>query len=156
MLKRILSPETCARCRICCGFDSTDLWEMPVLPEETVLEMRQKEPTLALCPSGNEETFAVPALETGELYTCPMLGEMGCLMGEDKPFDCKIWPFRLMRDEFGTLRIAVAAYCPGLQKYTDKALRTFLGEGLAEKILAYGAVHPAHVKPYHANYRWIW
>ena len=35
MLKGLLSKSVCGECRICCGFDSTDVWEMPVMNEET-------------------------------------------------------------------------------------------------------------------------
>ena len=31
MLRNILSPETCAKCRICCIFDKYDVWETPVV-----------------------------------------------------------------------------------------------------------------------------
>ena len=34
MLRNILSPETCAKCRICCIFDKYDVWETPVVSAE--------------------------------------------------------------------------------------------------------------------------
>ena len=33
MLKKILSPESCAQCRLCCIFDRYDVWETPVFNE---------------------------------------------------------------------------------------------------------------------------
>ena len=34
MLTEILSREECAKCRICCCFDSYDIWEAPVISKE--------------------------------------------------------------------------------------------------------------------------
>ena len=98
MLRKILSPETCAACRLCCGFDCTDTWEFPVLPQETVEAMHRRGVSPKLVPAGEEQTFAAPPLRGEELFFCPMLCETGCTMGAEKPFDCKVWPVRMMRD----------------------------------------------------------
>ena len=34
MLKKILSPLSCAQCRVCCVFDRDDCWEMPLVYPE--------------------------------------------------------------------------------------------------------------------------
>ena len=34
MLNGLLENKICASCKICCGFDNTDLWEMPVMNEK--------------------------------------------------------------------------------------------------------------------------
>lgn len=156
MLKQILSPKTCAECRLCCGFDCTDLWELPVLPAETVEALRRRDPAVTLTATGEEQTFTAPELRENEIYACPMLGASGCTMGDEKPFDCKIWPFRMMQDETGALRIAVASYCPGMEQYTEEQLRDFLSQGLAQQILDYAKAHPSHMKPFSAQYRMIW
>lgn len=156
MLRKILSPETCAACRLCCGFDCTDTWEFPVLPQETVEAMHRMGVSPKLVPAGEEQTFAAPPLRGEELFFCPMLCETGCTMGAEKPFDCKVWPFRMMRDLAGNVRVAVAGYCPGMKRYTDEQLETFLAEeGLGKLLLAYAAEHPAHVKPYSKEYRFL-
>lgn len=156
MLKKILSPQTCAACRLCCGFDCTDLWELPVLPEETVETIHQMGVHPALVSMGDEQTFSAPPLEGETLFVCPMLCDTGCTMGMQKPFDCQIWPFRIMRDKTGAVRIAAASYCPGMERYTDEQLHAFLAEGLGKQILTYAAAHPAHVKPFSEQYRFIW
>lgn len=85
-----------------------------------------------------------------------MLSETGCTMGTEKPFDCQVWPFRLMRDKDGAVRITVADYCPGMQSYSTLQLREFLQKGLAEQLLAYGKAHPSHVHPMAEAYRVVW
>ena len=161
MLKKILSPETCAACRLCCRFDASDIWELPVLPPETVQAVQKLKPETEFMPMGTECTFAAPPLEGDALYTCPMLTESGCgLSPEDKPFDCKIWPFRVMQQPDGTHVIAVCELCKGIGELSDEQLRAFLEEGLGEQCLAYAERHPSHIKPlkegYHPipAYRW--
>ena len=45
---------------------------------------------------------------------------------------------------------------PGMERYTDEQLETFLAEeGLGKLLLAYAAEHPAHVKPYSKEYRFL-
>ncbi|MBQ8687453.1 MAG: hypothetical protein IJ512_02740 [Ruminococcus sp.] len=155
MLKKILSPETCAQCRLCCQFDATDIWELPVLPPETLAAVQKLRPDTAFISSGDEHTFASPALSGEELFACPVLTECGCgLSSADKPFDCKIWPFRLMRHTDGSCVIAVSELCKGVAHLSDDALRQFLTEeGLADLCFAYARSHPAHIKPLMDGYR---
>lgn len=153
MLRQILSPETCAECRICCGFDASDLWELPVLPPETVNAVTRHNDKLQFVSAGEEQVFDAPDLSENELFPCPMCSDTGCIMGDEKPFDCKVWPFRLMQDTAGALHIAVASYCPGIKQYTDQQLRAFLEQGLGQTMLTYAKSHPAHIKPFSADYR---
>lgn len=156
MLKKILSRKTCAACRLCCQFDASDIWELPVLPPETVKAVKQIKPDTEFTPFGTECTFAAPALKGEELFACPMLTGHGCGLSEqDKPFDCKVWPFRLMRTKNGKVGIAISELCNGMQSYTDTQLQTFLQEGPAETMFAYAEQHPAHVKPWMDGYRVI-
>ena len=109
MLKKILSRTTCAACQLCCQFDASDIWELPVLPKETVAAIQKYRPETAFVPVGAEQTFAAPPLKGEELYACPVLTEHGCgLLEQDKPFDCKVWPFRLMRTENGAVCISIS------------------------------------------------
>lgn len=127
-----------------------------MLPPETVDAMHRMGVSPKLTPAGTEETFAAPPLSGDELFYCPMLCETGCTMGAEKPFDCKVWPFRMMRDASGEVRVAVAGYCPGMERYSDAQLEAFLQEdGLGKQLLAYAKQHPAHVKPYSAQYRFL-
>ena len=58
MLKKILSRTTCAACQLCCQFDASDIWELPVLPAETVAAIQKYRPETAFVPVGAEQTFA--------------------------------------------------------------------------------------------------
>lgn len=109
MLTKILSRSTCAACRLCCQFDASDIWELPVLPPETMAAVQQIQPDTKFISVGIEHIFAAPPLKGAELFASPMLTAHGCGLSEqDKPFDCKVWPFRLMRTKNGKVGIAIS------------------------------------------------
>ena len=42
MLSKILSKEECAKCRICCCFDSYDIWETPYISQTLASKILQE------------------------------------------------------------------------------------------------------------------
>ena len=157
MLKKILSPKTCAQCRLCCKFDRTDTWEIPVFDESTADAAKALCPDAEFTDAGSELTFKAPILTGDELFPCPALTDNGCgLSAENKPFDCKIWPFRMMRDDSGNTVIALSELCTGMSEHSDETLRNFLtSEGLDRIIFEYASIHPSHIKPLAEGYRVI-
>ena len=63
MLKKILSRTTCAACQLCCQFDASDIWELPVLPAETVAAIQKYRPETAFVPVG-----AAVAIRSGNAH----------------------------------------------------------------------------------------
>ena len=155
MLKNILKGSDCAACKICCVFDKYDLWETPVLHGELKDLVAERFPGTAFVQKGGGWLFRMEGTEEAgeELYYCPMLDrEKGCRLGDDKPFDCRIWPYRVM--ELGGKRvISMASICPTMYKKPLNELRGELERnGLAEKIFAFAEEHPDIVKPYDNGY----
>ena len=131
MLKKILSKDTCANCRICCVFDNDDLWELPGEIEK---------------PQQSEDG----------LYYCPKLSEKGCTLGDKKPFECKIWPFRVMEYK-GNLVITLSPVCDSLYKKPLNELMEFLkNDRLYELIFKTAKQLPDIVKPYVNGYPILW
>lgn len=151
MLKEILDPESCAKCRICCVFDSSDIWEMPVFTSETAEKMRSTNPEINFVPYGNGFVIDPGELGESELFNCPALTENGCMLGDEKPFDCRIWPFRIM-NVGGIRAITIASLCSELYSRPLSQLVDFLNKGLAENIFRYADEHPEIVKPYDDGY----
>lgn len=149
MLKKILSPQTCAECRVCCVFDSNDIWEIPVISAELKSKLSNKAEFVerdGVC------TFAMPFKEGEELVSCPMLTEGGCALGDDKPFDCKVWPFRVMRLDKSTVGITVSPVCEHISSLPLSRLSEFLQEGLAEEMFDKARLCPEIIKPYQDGY----
>ena len=152
MLKNILSGSDCASCKICCIFDKYDIWETPVLDEPLRKLVEERFPEVSFVQKGDGWIFRMEEAED-ELYYCPMLDhKTGCRLKDNKPFDCRIWPYRVM--ELGGKRvISMASICPTMYSKSLKELVDELDRnGLAEKIFAHADTHPYIVKPYDNGY----
>lgn len=151
MLKEILSPESCQKCRICCVFDSDDIWEIPVFSEKQQARIAEKNPQYSFIPRGNNSLVFDMKFGNDGLAACPALSENGCTLCENKPFDCKIWPFRVMeRDE--EVLLTLAPLCEAVNKL-DNNLLTRFAEKLAPVVFAEAEKNPDIIKPYVEGYR---
>jgi Fe-S-cluster containining protein len=150
MLKKILSPEKCGKCRVCCGFDESDKWEIPLVFAD-LKDYVEKNYDIKLVPRGQEFVFDMK-FNGEELVYCPMVGENGCVLGDRKPFDCRIWPFRV-NELNGKRVITVSPVCEEVSALTLKTLSEFLnGDGFAEMLFHEADLHPDMVKPYIKGY----
>ena len=156
MLKNILSPQSCAKCRICCIFDKYDVWETPVISDELYEKLKETRPDLKFVSKGGSGAYIFNMESTWdekeELFRCPALDpQKGCTLGELKPFDCKIWPYRIM--ELGDRRvITIASICPEMYSKPLNKLVEELETGLADVIFAEADKNPAIIKPYEQGY----
>lgn len=152
MLKNILSGESCAKCQLCCIFDKYDIWETPTVNDELFEKIKNEYPEVEFIEKA-EDGRILKCIPDGELFNCPLLDKSsGCKLGDSKPFDCKIWPYRIM--EFGGKRvISIASICSEMYNKPLSALVNELMEnGLAEKIFSEADIHPEIVKPYQKGY----
>ena len=147
MISEVLSRETCAACRFCCAFRRQSLWELPVFSPEAVealsaagFAFRNGRPVL-------DDAYATDDPE--EEAPCPFLDPArGCTLGEDeKPFDCRIWPLRVV-DRDGTLAVALDPACKAIGAEPPEKLVVLVRNGLGKRILEYAAGHPEIVKPW--------
>lgn len=151
MLKKILSGRSCAECRLCCVFDRYDVWETPVFTEEIRDKILSAKPEAEFIGKDGGYIFRVGEIGEDQLFSCPALTETGCMLGDEKPFDCRIWPYRIM-EVGGRRAITIASICDELYNRPLSQLVDFLKEGLADIIFAYADAHPEIVKPYYEGY----
>lgn len=150
MLKEILSKNDCAKCRICCGFVESDKWEIPLIFRENKDKIEEK---LGVSLEKRGEEYVLPMKFDGEkVVYCPAVSENGCTLGELKPFDCAIWPFRV--NLLGNIRvITVSPVCESVSKLPLKTLCDFIQkDGFAQKLLSEADKHPEMIKPYISGY----
>ena len=149
MVKKLLSAETCRKCKVCCGFTREDIWEIPLIYTEN-REAVENKTGARLIPRGSELVFDMSF--DGELSYCPALTESGCSLGEHKPFDCAVWPFRV--NSLGkTLIITVSTVCESVFSLPLKSLCDFVrADGFSEKLFCEAHKHPDIVKPYIGGY----
>lgn len=148
-LKKILSSESCGKCRVCCGFTRDDIWEIPLVFKEDRRAVEEKL-GVELSPRGGEFVFDMEF--DGDISYCPALSDNGCVLGELKPFDCAVWPFRV--NMLGNTRvITVSPVCETVFSLPLKALSDFVNEdGFADALFAEARKHPDMVKPYIDGY----
>lgn len=149
LLKKILSPESCGKCRVCCGFTAEDIWEIPLVYAENRKAVEDRL-GVTLAPRG--EAFVFDMEFNGNISFCPALSEHGCALGELKPFDCAVWPFRV--NLLGDIRvITVSPVCETVFSIQLKTLSDFVNtDGFAEALFAEARKHPDMVKPYIDGY----
>ena len=87
--------------------------------------------------------------DSEEEAACDYLDEhKGCILSqEDKPFDCKIWPLRIMR-KGDRLVIALTPTCPSIGREPSEELKELVNNGLGEVIYNYAKENPFIIKEY--------
>ena len=149
MLKEILSGKDCAECRVCCIFDRSDCWEVPLVEPALAAYISENYPDVKLKKVGNCSVFDSEFDEKG-LTTCPMLSETGCRLGDKKPFDCRIWPFRVMRKD-GLLMLTLSPVCGTVSRLPVEQVSAFAAK-IADTIYKAAENNPEMIKDYIEGY----
>lgn len=155
MLSKILQKETCAGCRFCCSFRRCSLWETPLFPMEVTDKYVSK--------GYSFNTFDINGASCGQLelagnyktesedeeVPCSFLDpNKGCTLDDsEKPFDCKIWPLRIM-NKSGSLVIALTPTCPAINEIDIEEVRRLTIEELKTPIVEYAKRNPFIIKEY--------
>lgn len=161
MLSGILKKEDCASCRFCCSFRRTSLWEVPVFTKDNIEAIKHNPDLDSSVLNVNESCGFIKAKfdlsgnyktdDALEEAPCPYLGKSGCVLSdEEKPWDCKIWPLRVMKKENDNI-IALTPTCPSINKLDIETVRTYV-DGIRDDILEYAKEHPFLVKDYRADF----
>lgn len=157
MLTKLFGRKTCAECKWCCVFDKTDHWETPLIVSENLSVLRQKFPEATFAPLNKDYKLDLSSTFVSdnpkEYAFCPFLDQKsGCVLPEEeKPFDCKIWPFRLMRKE-GDLVLTLTPTCPACNAMPIELIEDFAKQGIVKVIANYADDHPDMILPYRNGY----
>ena len=155
MLSRVLSKQSCAACKFCCSFRRQSLWETPLFPPE-VVEKLSKPNEYSVVGEFRNGQIVLGGYRTDnpeEEVPCTFLDlHKGCILkAEDKPFDCSIWPLRVM-EKGGELVIALTPTCPTIGAMPRPELVELVKNGLGAKIFEYAKTHPYIVKKYREGF----
>ncbi len=150
MLSSVLEKSTCKNCRFCCEFEKADEWETPIINEHLANLLKQK--GVKVKKQNNNYTFDLE-FEGKEIKKCPFLSEKGCSLDEEnKPFDCKIWPLRVMKKQ-DKIYLTLAKTCPAFEnddtRIIDLSLKLF------ESITIYAKNNKGAIKEYSPDYKII-
>lgn len=148
MLSTLLSKADCAACRLCCKFDSYDLWQTPVIYRSLASRILQEySPDMQFVKRDEHFLMKMEKEPGADVYYCPLLdNETGCTMGNDKPFDCAIWPFMVM-ELCGRKVLTLSPACPVVngKKFDDVCIAA---QKAAPEVFAFADEHPEVVRPY--------
>lgn len=152
MITEILSRKSCAKCRICCVFDREDSWEMPLIEPELAALIKEEHPNVKMKKTGENSRCMIFDAEYDEkgLSRCPMLTENGCGLGDDKPFDCRIWPFRIMR-RGDCLLLTLSPVCETVSNLPADKISAFVA-GISDRIFKEAERNPEMIKEYIDGY----
>lgn len=152
MLKKLLSREECAKCRICCCFDSSDIWEAPVIDSEKSQQITKDfKADQEFVEKDGHYLLKMKKEPNRDLYYCSLLDhEKGCIMGNEKPFDCRIWPFRIMSLN-GRIVITLSPVCPVVKTRSLEDIMNVCKD-ISEEAFDQARRHPEYVKPYISGY----
>jgi len=119
MLENIIKYNDCAKCKFCCRFTKTNLWDVPLFTEG------QKAMYSHISFQKHRGLWTPQLIEESLLYICPFLdASSGCVLGKLKPFDCNLWPFYVMKKD-SRIFIVSCDYCPAVNKIDcEKQLST--------------------------------
>lgn len=157
MLSSILSKEECARCRFCCAFKRQSLWETPLFDAESVAALAEKYRGAKFKKSGDMFTVDIDGSyktqNPDEEAPCPFLNtESGCVLRDDeKPFDCKIWPLRIM-NKSGKILIALTPTCPVINNIPIERVVDLVEKGLGNVIFDEAKKTPGIIKEYREGF----
>ncbi|GHV46299.1 hypothetical protein FACS189499_01150 [Clostridia bacterium] len=108
----LFSGEVCAECRYCCFFSEDDIWELPVISDDA-LRVLDGKPGFSGDVSysySDGKRFFSPVYNDEHLFRCPALGGNGCVLGDERPLDCRLYPFRIVL-RGGERFLAIAKDC---------------------------------------------
>jgi hypothetical protein len=155
MLSSLLTKKQCAACKFCCSFRRQSLWETPLFPPEVVekLSLPNEYGVVGEFRDGQIVLGSYKTDDPEEEVPCTFLDpHKGCILKpEDKPFDCSIWPLRIMRKD-GELVIALTPTCPSIGAVPNQSFVDLVKSGLGEKIFEYAKTHPYIIKNYREGF----
>ncbi|MBQ7593135.1 MAG: hypothetical protein IJU48_02130 [Synergistaceae bacterium] len=154
MLRKVLSPSECAKCKFCCSHRRASLWETPRFDLTLLEKLKRKYPFAKFKVYGDYATMDLSGRyktdDPEEEALCWFNEGKGCILGEDKFFECAIWPLSLMQ-KGSQLVIALAPNCKALSSKREE-MQKLVDEELGEKMFVHAEKFPLSVKDYREDY----
>lgn len=159
MLSKILKKEDCAKCRFCCSFRRTSLWETPIFTEENINAIKSSSYDASVLNEFLSDNITYATYDLSDKYLtsdseeevpCPYLDQSsGCILSdEEKPWDCKIWPLRVTQKKEGRIVVALTPTCPSINKLGIEKVCDFVDDNLKKELVNYATAHPYLIKDF--------
>lgn len=129
-LPQIVPQSWCRDCQICCRFPATEDVQTPTWSAQEVQWAKKAGGLEDWFAPGKESPSQVPVLQSYEKGChCPafQVEKNICSIYSDRPLDCRLYPFVLVRDSGRTrVTLAMDLKCPYLEKHgTDREVSDY-------------------------------
>jgi Fe-S-cluster containining protein len=152
-LKQIVPSSLCFTCDVCCRFPEETSFLAPFFTEEEIgaLPGNKKK----FFPSEQGAKIKLVPHTDGEGCICPNFDPktQHCLIYEERPLDCRIYPFALLRDREGAVALGIDTKCPFIQEHAwDPQMKRDAEDARAflesDPIVAVLESHPGLIGPF--------
>lgn len=151
-LKQIVPSALCLTCDVCCRFPEETSFLTPFFTEEEIDRLGPVEKRFFDAPSKGSK---IKLEHYGDGCVCPCFDPKTqyCKVYGERPLDCRIYPFTLMRDENGTVVLGIDKKCPFIQEHAQEANMISDAEEVtrfleSDPILEILVFHPALIGPF--------
>lgn len=152
-LKQIVPSSLCFTCDVCCRFPEETSFLAPFFTEEEIAALPENRK--GFFPSSQGAKIRLVPHPAGEGCLCPNFDPktQHCLIYDDRPLDCRIYPFALLRDPEGTVALGIDTKCPFIQEHAgDPEMKRDAEEVKAflesDEIVAVLERHPGLIGPF--------
>jgi Fe-S-cluster containining protein len=151
-LKQIVPSSLCLTCDVCCRFPEETSFLAPFFTEEEIERLGPAEARFFQFPATGSK-IKLQAHEEGCI--CPYFDPetQYCKIYGERPLDCRIYPFAILRDPEGAVVLGIDTKCPFIQMHAaDPGVKVDAEEVAAflesASILPILATHPGLIGPY--------
>lgn len=148
MLENILCSADCAVCQICCKFEPNELIDAPTFSKEEMLMAITKRDGLFFIKKGN--VYQIVLEPWREKYICPLLTHTGCMLNNKRPFDCKSWPFYVMKKGEKYV-VTLTEDCPVVNKKSMELICSCIDKTFLEQCRMIISKYPDMITDYNRN-----
>ena len=126
MLEKILTKQDCRKCKLCCKFQEDELIDAPTFTEtEKNYIINNIEKKVNFIKKGS--IYQIMLEKKNNRYVCPLLTSNGCILGDKEPFDCKSWPYYIMKKNNDYV-ITISNDCPVIKNKSEEELKNYIKE----------------------------
>ena len=131
-LKQLVPQEFCLRCDVCCRFPQADSVWVPLFTKTEVRHLVENDilPPIVFTTHPDQEKITplkINLITHEDYYICPCLEpqEHKCKIYEQRPFECRIYPFLLVKNK-DKLYLAKDNKCPYFKSGPSDRINTFI------------------------------
>ncbi len=150
-LKQIVPSALCLTCDVCCRFPEETSFLAPFFMQHEIAQLGPPARPRFDSPQGSKIKLA----RHGDGCICPYFDPVTqhCGIYTDRPLDCRIYPFALMRDPEGAVVLGIDTKCPYIQEHAQDAQMAKDADAVAQflesgPIAALWVAHPALIGPF--------